>query len=465
VPPIGAWIVAGVGAVLVEFYRLGVATWNRDEWVYANAGYDYLSGSGHHNLEHPPFAKLLIGVSEHLFGFSTTSARIPAASAAILTGVALALIARRLVGSWVAFSVFALWICLPHPVAGLRIDRFALLDCFAASLAAWAVWLALRLVDRPSPHRAVLVGGVAGLAAAAKLPGGLVLVAVVAYLLVERVKARYLLVTVAAAPVAFLLTYLPLRVDPVSTLRFMWRFQQHESTIGFPLVVAGRVFQHPPWWTPFWFAWHAAPSLSVVIVISAVIGLLAVPRRVGLLLGLWLVVPIIVVIAGHGRYFEHYAEIWQPQLVLVATLGLARLARLASWWRWFGVVLVAPMLVYGAVSVVSIATLQRGDYALVGDLLRTTTATSVDVSGAPTSLIGYLCPGVQVITAGPRNHAGVYDAIVVDPASGVTRAQRWQPDELVRAPQRFVRHEVGGLWVYLRVGITPQPSVVCRARS
>jgi len=423
-----AWAAAGVLAAFTYLWRLGVPTWHRDEWAYANAGYTTVSGGPPANLEHPPLGKLLMGVSEHVLGFSTTSARLPAVLAALATGIALALIARRIAGELAALIVFVLWTILPHPWGDLRVDRLGLLDVFAGAFATIALWLALRVRDRPGTRDALLLGGALGCAAASKASGALALVPV-AILVWPHVRA--LAIALVTAPVAFLLTYVPLRTDPVDALRFMWDEQRRLSRIGFPLIVDGSVYQHPPWWSAAWFAWHAGPVVLIATLLLAVLGLLGLERRVAIALAVAVVLPMFAVTL-HGRFFEHYGYAWAPALTLLAGIGATRLKAFPA---------TAVLVVAGVLSVAGIATLQRADYALAGDALQRTAARTVYVAGAPTSLAGYVCPGTVLTpdaTATP-------DAVVVDRRTAASRtyptaigagytAERFGPVTLLTRP-------------------------------
>ncbi len=394
-----AFAAAGALAAFTYLWRLGVPTWHRDEWAYANAGYRYVGGGDPANLEHPPLAKFLMGLSEQALGFSTTSARLPAVAAALATGIALALIARRLAGPGTALIVFVLWVILPHPWPDLRVDRLALLDTFAAAFAAFALLLALRVRDRPRRCDVLLLGAAIGAAAACKATGALIAVPV-AVLIWPSVRA--LLGAAVVAPAVFLASYVPLATDPVSALRFAWNEQRRLSEIGFPLEVAGDVYQHPPWWSAVWFAFDAGPLLLVATLLLALAGARRLDRRVAIALGAAIVVPAAVVAFGHGRFFEHYAYAWAAPLTLLAGIGAARL-------RWLPAT--AVLVVAGTVSLAGIATLERADYALAGDALRAVGARRVLVVGAPTSLAGYVAPGTVLLT---DPQAGPFDAVVVD---------------------------------------------------
>jgi 4-amino-4-deoxy-L-arabinose transferase-like glycosyltransferase len=428
-----AWAAAGALAAFTYLWRLGVPSWHRDEWAYANAGYRYVGGGTPGNLEHPPLGKLLMGVFEHLLGFSTTSARLPAVVAALVTGIALALIARRLAGEPAALLVFVLWVVLPHPWPDLRVDRLGLLDTFAGAFAALALWLALRVRERPVRRDVLLLGAAIGCAAACKATGALVVVPV-AVLLWPRV--RTLALAVAVAPVVFLATYAPLRTNPIDAIRFMWDEQRNLSRIGFPLEVDGTVYQHPPWWSAAWFAWEAGPLVLAATLVLAVLGLLRVERRIALALALATVLPMIAVTA-HGRFFEHYGYAWAPPLTLLAGLGATRLRALPATLILAGA---------GAISLFGIATLERADYALAGEALERTAARVVYVAGAPTSLAGYVCPGT-VLT---QRATGRPDAVVIDRR---TAAAITYPKQIGAG---YVRRQFGPITLLTRPDLPPR---------
>jgi 4-amino-4-deoxy-L-arabinose transferase-like glycosyltransferase len=431
-----AWAAAGALAAFTYLWRLGVPSWHRDEWAYANAGYRYIGGGAPVNLEHPPLAKLLMGVSEHVLGFSTTSARLPAVAAALVTGIMLALIARRIAGEPAALLTFVLWVVLPHPWGDLRVDRLGLLDTFAGAFATVALWLALRIREKPVRRDALLLGVAIGCAAACKATG-LLCVVPVAILLWPRL--RTLALAVAVAPVVFVATYIPLRTNPVDAIRFMWDEQRNLSRIGFPLEVAGHVYQHPPWWSAAWFAWEAGPLVLVATLVLAVLGLLRVERRVALALGVAVLLPMLAV-TTHGRFFEHYGYTWAPPLTLLAGLGATRLRALPA---------TAILLGAGAISVFGIATLERADYALAGDALKTTAAHTIYVAGAPTSLAGYVCPGV-LLTSEELKNGAIPDAVVIDRR---TAAARTYPR---RIGAGYSERRFGPVTLLTRPGLAPR---------
>ena len=174
------------------------------------------------------------------------------------------------------------------------------------------------------------------------------------------------------APVVFLATYLPLRTNPIDAIRFMWTEQRTLSRIGFPLEVAGQVYQHPPWWSAAWFAWDAGPLVLVATLVLAVLGFLRIERRVAWALAVATVLPMLAVDDAR-RFFEHYGYTWAPTLTLLAGLGATRLRALPA---------TAILVGAGAISVFGIATLERAQYALAGDALRKTSAHSIYVAGA-----------------------------------------------------------------------------------
>jgi 4-amino-4-deoxy-L-arabinose transferase-like glycosyltransferase len=447
-----SWAAAALLAAFVFLWRLGVASWNRDEYVYASAGRRWLAGHADYNLEHPPLAKYLVGAGQVIAGHGPAGARLAAVAAAVGTGIVLALIARRLLGGSAALVAFVLWVVLPKPTAGLRVDRLAMLDVFAAAFAALALLLALRWAERPGRGIAALTGVAIGCAGASKVPGALVLVPVAAYVLLETRAIAQVVVAAVAAVGTFLLSYAPLDVSVTTALRTMWDFQRHESAVGFPLRVAGHVYTHPPWWTPLRLAWDASPTLTAALVVAATVGAVAVGRSIALLLVGAAVVPLVAVMVGHGRYLEHYAYAWTPPLILLAALGAVAVWRRN---RLAAAVIVAPLVVAGAVSVWSIASLRTADYALAGQQLARTGARAVLVAGPRTAFLGYACPGVRVVQVRDGEAAPPFDAVIVDPVAVGTEILRWPPTELASHPERFRLLAADRLQVWVRRGVGP----------
>ncbi len=454
------WIVIaalGVFAGLVEFWRLGTAEWLQDEYVYATAGYRYAAGKAGANMEHPPLAKLLIGIPEHLFGFSPTSARLAAVGAAIVTGIVLALLARRLAGEVIAYLVFGLWIALPHPTPGWRLDRTAMLDVFAACFAVLALLSALRWVERPGWRRAAITGALVGAAAASKLSGAPVAVAIAAFVAVSVSPAgraaRQLGVAAVAAVATFLITYAPIGANPWRAIPAMIRFQAHEASSGYALSVAGTVYRHPPWWSALWFAWHRGPLLVIALLLLAAVALVWLPWRVAMLLGLAVLVPLAAVSFGPGRFFEFYAYVWAPPLVLLAAIGLGAVWARGTGGRVLAVVLVVPMVMAGASSIRGVLTLRPAGYALAGPLLNASGARTVLVVGPHTRLLGYVCPGTAVFGGATRRRAVPWDAIVHDRTAASIHTAPWQPAELSAHPERFSLTRIDQLDVYIRRGL------------
>jgi hypothetical protein len=450
-------IALGAFAGFVGFWRLGTAEWLQDEYVYATAGYQYAAGTAGENMEHPPLAKLLIGIPEHLFGFGPTSARIAAVVAGILTGVAIALIAGRLAGGAVAALAFALWIALPHPTPGWRLDRAAMLDVFAACFAAFALLAAMRWVERPGWRRAAVTGALLGAAAASKLIGVPSAIPVAAFVLlgVRPLKraAAELAVAAAVSVTVFLLSYLPIRTNPFTAIADMLRFQSQEAESGFPIWVRGVVYNHPPWWSPLWFAWHHGPALAVALLVAAIVGLVAIERRVAVLLGLAIAAPFVAILLGPGRFFEFYAYAWAPPLVLCAALGVAAIWRRRRAWRVLAVALVVPMAAAGASSVWSVLTIRPAGYVLAGRLLDADGARRVLIVGPRTRLVGYVCATTTVDGRPARRAKTAWDAIVHDRTIATGHPDQWEPPELESHPERFQVIRFDEVDVYIRRGL------------
>lgn len=176
--------VLGVGALAVLAYlpHLTTSTVLIDERVYVEAGQQYLDGDFGTNREHPPLAKLLFGVAGRVVGDPVLGGRLVAVVAGLAIAVAVFVLVRRMAGRAWGLGAAGLWVVLPHALRHAelgwggfdRLDRYAMLDPVATAFAVWALVVALRWSDDERLRWGVLAGALVGLAAGAKLSGGLV---------------------------------------------------------------------------------------------------------------------------------------------------------------------------------------------------------------------------------------------------------------------------------------------------
>ena len=103
-----------VGAY-IAFFRLGAEGWKDDEPINRQAGLEYVRDYDFHtNLEHPFLVKYILGITQVVSGSSEAGVvRIPAATAALVTGIFLFAFAKRVAGYWVGVLALALWTISP----------------------------------------------------------------------------------------------------------------------------------------------------------------------------------------------------------------------------------------------------------------------------------------------------------------------------------------------------------------
>ena len=161
----------------VAFFRLGIGDWAVDEAIYSSVGLLYVSANDFStNQEHPFLVKYILGVSQIVLGSEEAGAvRIPAATAALLTGLVLFAFARRVAGYWTGVLALALWTISPLV---LVFGRKATLEIFLAFFATLALYLGWRWAETRSWWFAAFTGVALGLATASKIVGVLFLPAI-----------------------------------------------------------------------------------------------------------------------------------------------------------------------------------------------------------------------------------------------------------------------------------------------
>ncbi len=443
--------VVGLG-VFIAFWRLGTATWNTDELVYAKAGLSYVHGHFGTNQEHPFLAKELIGLSELVLGAGRVAARVPAALAGLLTGMVIWGFVRRTSGWWTALGALALWLLLPHAVwfVGYQLDvadldRYGMLDVFCALFIMLALDLGWRWATSGSWRWATAAGAAIGLAAASKAPGLLILPVVVVTGVLGAVVSRHgpgrtarrwsrgatqgIATCLVAGAVAFA-TYLPAGPGgALGAIRYMWRFQSAQGNAGHPVIIAGTLYRHAPWWAHlYWQTRNYGIPATVVgaVAIMAAVGLGRRPVHFYLLAAAavpWAYLSFLV-----GFALPHYYFVYQPPLAALVALGLRELfmrawnphrlqgrPALASAGLGGLALLALPFAALAGRVTATVATLRSSDYAAAAQIIRDHPV----AGGEPVAVAGYArveaayLPGRTVVNAGGLS--GPAAAVVVDP--------------------------------------------------
>ena len=408
--------------------HLGAATTGVDEPAYVDAGRAYLDGDRSANREHPYLAKQLIGLAQVVLGDSLLASRVPSALLGWLTGLVVGLTAWRLSGRVAGVAAAALWLLLPQApgTVQVRLDRYAALDPAAAALLAVAVLLAVLAAQRRSRPLLLAAAACAGLAASAKLPGGVALLPVLAVALTGAgPAARRLRDAAAAAGTAAAAFWLPYAVqgDPsVQGLRYALRFQLDHARDGHRQVVAGEVYERAPTWAHWvWQADYLGVPGAVALWALALVGLAAWARSPGRAVplataGVALGAALLLVTAGSLR-LPHYHLLWVGPLVVAAGAGAAHLLRGTPAARSVGALLLLPLALLAGRTVVDAATLAPTDYARVQALLEAEgmPAGPVAVWGWPGVAARHLDPARYPVTGLTPEQQAV--AVVVDPVT------------------------------------------------
>jgi len=371
---------AGLGALaaFVYFYRLGAASWLSDELYYREAASAYLDGDFSLNRENTLLAKYALGVVQLVAGDGQTTVRAPAAAAGLATGVALLLVGKRIGGWWAGIAAFALWCFLPRPeiigafdIGRIKIERYFRLEVFMGLFVALALLAAWRWSEKGGWRWAAAAGVAVGLAASSKAPGILVLPAVILLGLVSRpLDRRTLLQSAAIAALAFgtvLVTYVPLGTDGLDAISDMFYVDDlRNNDITTPFIFFGTLYENPPWWANLWWQWKSlgAPA-AVAVAACALAAPFVLPRRVLVLVGVALAVPLVFFMFRLNYALPYYYYAWQPQLMLGCALVLAALVARGGLMRWAAAAIAVPLVIAGLGTIRDVATNGPQDYAAV----------------------------------------------------------------------------------------------------
>jgi 4-amino-4-deoxy-L-arabinose transferase-like glycosyltransferase len=331
---VAALVLLAVATAYQCFWRIGATNLGGDEATYVKAGFAYVHGAFDLNREHPPTAKYLFGLAQVIGGEGPVAPRVLVSSLVVLGAVLMFVWLRAEVGFWSGFAAAALWTLTPRSGAGPRLDRVALLDpvmVFFAVAALFTIWMWIR-TDRwwLVPVSAVLMA-----ASVTSKASTLVLlpVFVLAPVLFGRWRALLVggAVWLATFAIAVVALYAPMGMR--SAVAYMLSFQEAQNVNGHLITVAGHTYQFAPWWANWWFLLVGVGT--PVVVVFAVAVLLALVVRPGRLV-VFLVAPLVLLVAFYSLAAKialpAYYAAWTPFLVLLAAVGLGRLAQLQPRW-------------------------------------------------------------------------------------------------------------------------------------
>jgi hypothetical protein len=131
-----------------------------------------------------------------------------------------------------------------------------------------------------------------------------------------------------AALVAFALTYLPQGARTGwQSVTYMVARQAQNSAGGHRVPVAGRPYQHPPWWAHLWWQTHSYGLLLTGLLAAGVLACLLVgPRVLSCDLLSAYVIPLGVTSLALGVALPYYYTGWQTPLYIAAAIGVGSAA-------------------------------------------------------------------------------------------------------------------------------------------
>ncbi|MDT0211624.1 glycosyltransferase family 39 protein [Curtobacterium sp. BRD11] len=323
-----ALVLLALAAAYQCFWRIADENIGGDEATYVRAGFAYVHGAFDQNREHPPTAKYLFGLAQLVGGEGATAPRVLVAALVVLGAAVMFVWLRAEVGFWAGWTAAALWTLTPRGGSGARLDRVALLDpvmVFFALAALFAVWTWTRTGRWWwLPVSAVLM-------AASVTSKASTLVLVPVFLLAPLLfrQWRRLVVGGVVWAVVFTVTvvalYAPMGIR--SAVLYMLAFQEGQNENGHLAVIAGQTHQFAPWWGNWWFLAQGV-GLPVLVVLAAGVLLAVVVRPDRLVV--FLAAPLLLLVAFYTVAAKialpTYYSAWTPWIVLLAAVGLGRLA-------------------------------------------------------------------------------------------------------------------------------------------
>jgi len=459
------------------FWKLGIRDWFHDEIRYLDVARAYLHGDllPSPALEpnvHPPFAKYLFGIGHAAFGSSPADSRVVPALSGLAIAVVLFFFARHVTGFWAGVLAAGLWVLVPHPARASefffildRYERYAILDVVAALFVVLGTFLAWRWSETGRWRHVVLAAVALGLASASKVPGVLVVPAIMGLVLVALPRDRRLAAQLVAFPalvgIVALLTYLPFGVGTVEAIGDMIAYQTQRAQFAHS-VLNGHFYRGTPAWVHLWYQWDQdGPAVTLALVLGIAAALWMLQRRLAVYLAGVVLLPLGILSLLPVAH-PHYRELWLPTVILLVALGVHQLAtRRGAAPRALAIVVMIPLLGAGAVEVVRLARAGPQNYALATSLVRRAglNEATIVVQGDKRIVQQYLPaarlksrfrPGIPVL---------ILDATDLTTTAG--KSQRWDPSGrrhatlAAKARSRGMRHvRVGRLDVWLARGVT-----------
>ena len=370
-------VLAGLGllALFVAFFKVGSASWLSDELYYRDAAHRYMHGDFSVNRENTMLAKYILGAFQLGLGDGHTATRLPRGGGRASHG-GCAPAARQADGRDLGWGDRVRALDAPSraeivgnwQVGRIQIERYFRLDVFMALFVVLALLAAWRWAEDGRWRWATAAGVFAGLAAASKAPGVLILPALALVGLFSLPFDRRTLAQVAAVCglpfVVVAISYLPLGTDAFDAIDGMFYVDKLRRTVfDTPFVFHGHLYSRPPWWANLWWQWKSLGTPATVSVAACVaLAPFLLPRRALLLLGLAIGVPLLVYIVRLNYTLPYYYYAWQPQLMLLCALVLWTLLRREGFARLAAVAIAVPLIAAAGGTVRDVANARDHDF-------------------------------------------------------------------------------------------------------
>ena len=214
-----------------------------DEHHYVNAARAFLAHAAPTNIEHPPFAKLIIAGSIRLFGDNTFGWRFPSLLAGTLLAVAIFGLTYKL--SRNLRTAYIAWLLTVAGGFWYMLSRLAMISVYELAFEMAAVWLFVIALDGDGPAW-YGAGLLFGLSISCRLFGVMGLLTCAAVALFRRRVLKACLMT-AIASVVYVASWIPLLIREQRPVSYLVTAQI--NMISFHRNVLPLFDTGEPWWT------------------------------------------------------------------------------------------------------------------------------------------------------------------------------------------------------------------------
>ncbi|MCU1527341.1 MAG: hypothetical protein JWP75_1104, partial [Frondihabitans sp.] len=220
-----------VWGIYTCYANLGGANFQADEPTYLGAGLNYVHGIFVENREHPPLAKYFIGEAQIIGSTGKVSGRFITTTFVFVTGWVILFWLRREIGLVWAVTATGAWWLLPRAAAeaGIRIDRFAILEPFMVAFAIASLAVAWWWYRRGSWWLPAVSGILMAASVTSKVSTAVLVLSFV-YLAFRRKQLWRGLISMFVYAMAFIATFILIYLPAgfMSSIEYMIQFQTNQ---------------------------------------------------------------------------------------------------------------------------------------------------------------------------------------------------------------------------------------------